>query len=49
MFAQKKYSHPTSNYYFRIFKFLHKKNNSFNYHIFTDDIKYAEIFLKKIN
>ena len=48
MFAQKKYSHPTSNYYFRIFKFLHKKNNSFNYHIFTDDIKYAEIFLKKI-
>tara|TARA_Y100000992_G_C21249501_1_gene485080 strand:+ start:174 stop:1100 length:927 start_codon:yes stop_codon:yes gene_type:complete len=48
MFVEKKYSHPTSEYYFKIIKFLEKKNNSLNYHIFTDDIKYAEIFLKKI-
>ncbi len=48
MVVTQNYSHPTSEYYFRIFKFLQKKNTSLNYHIFTDDVKYAETFLKKI-
>ena len=45
---EKKYSHPDSEYYFKIIKFLKKKNKLLNFHVFTDDSKYAKNFLEKI-
>jgi|TARA_B110000259_G_C13980623_1_gene388490 hypothetical protein len=42
------YSFLSNEYYFKIIKFLKKNNNSLKYHIFTDDVKYSEIFLEKI-
>jgi len=43
---EKNYSHPNSEYYFKIINFLKKK--SLNFHIFTDDLNYTENFLRKI-
>ena len=45
---EKNYSAPGFEYYFRIIKFLKKKNKLLNFHIFTDDVKYTKIFLRKI-
>ena len=45
---EKNYSNPTSEYYLKIIKFLKIKRKLFYFHIFTDDVKYAKIFLKKI-
>lgn len=41
-------SNPSKEYYSKVLKFLEKKKKLLNYHIFTDDIKYAENFLKQI-
>lgn len=46
---EKKYFHPDYNYYNNIIKFLKKKNKKLNFHVFTDDTKYAKKFLEKIN
>ena len=48
MVVEKNYSHPDSEYYFKIIKFLKKKNELLNFHVFTDDSKYAKNFLEKI-
>ena len=45
---EKNYSHPSPDYYYKIINFLKKKNKKRNFHVYTDDIKYAKIFLEKI-
>ena len=42
------YSHPDKVYYYNIINFLNTKNNKLNFHIYTDDTKYAKFFLDNI-